>query len=31
MSDARLRQVQCLDRRGLHRMAYWEWGDPANP
>jgi pimeloyl-ACP methyl ester carboxylesterase len=20
----------CLDSRGLHRMAYWEWGDPAN-
>jgi pimeloyl-ACP methyl ester carboxylesterase len=20
-----------LDTRGLHRMAYWEWGDPANP
>ncbi len=27
----RLRQVQCADTRGLHRMAYWEWGDPANP
>ncbi len=26
-----LREVQCLDTRGLHRMAYWEWGDPANP
>ena len=26
-----LKQVQCLDTRGLHRMAYWEWGDPANP
>jgi pimeloyl-ACP methyl ester carboxylesterase len=24
-------RVQCLDNRGLHRMAYWEWGDPANP
>jgi pimeloyl-ACP methyl ester carboxylesterase len=23
--------VQCLDPRGLHRMAYWEWGDAANP
>jgi pimeloyl-ACP methyl ester carboxylesterase len=22
--------VQCLDAKGLHRMAYWEWGDPAN-
>jgi pimeloyl-ACP methyl ester carboxylesterase len=27
----RLNTVQCLDARGLHRMAYWEWGDPANP
>lgn len=26
----RLRQVQCTDAKGLHRMAYWEWGDPAN-
>ena len=31
MSDPRLRHVQCLDGRGLHRMAYWEWGDAANP
>jgi pimeloyl-ACP methyl ester carboxylesterase len=23
-----LRHVQCLDSRGLHRMAYWEWGEP---
>jgi pimeloyl-ACP methyl ester carboxylesterase len=30
-SEPRLDQVQCLDSRGLHRMAYWEWGDPANP
>ena len=27
----RLNHVQCLDSRGLHRMAYWEWGDTANP
>ena len=27
----RLKQVQCLDSQGLHRMAYWEWGDPTNP
>ena len=27
----RLHHVQCLDAKGLHRMAYWEWGDPANP
>ena len=29
--EPRLRHVQCLGSRGLHRMAYWEWGDPANP
>ncbi len=26
----RLDFVQCLHPGGLHRMAYWEWGDPAN-
>ena len=31
MTEPRLDHVQCLDSRGLHRMAYWEWGDPANP
>jgi pimeloyl-ACP methyl ester carboxylesterase len=31
MIEARLNHVQCLDTRGLHRMAYWEWGDAANP
>ncbi len=30
MTEPRLRDVQCLDSRGLHRMAYWEWGDAAN-
>jgi pimeloyl-ACP methyl ester carboxylesterase len=30
MSEPRLNHVQCLAPRGLHRMAYWEWGDPAN-
>jgi len=30
MSEPTLRHVQCLDTRGLHRMAYWEWGDPRN-
>lgn len=30
-AEPRLDFVQCLDARGLHRMAYWEWGDPANP
>src|SRR5689334_18947648 len=31
MTSPRLRHVQCLGPRGLHRMAYWEWGDPATP
>jgi pimeloyl-ACP methyl ester carboxylesterase len=31
MTEPRLKHVQCLDTRGLHRMAYWEWGDAANP
>jgi len=31
MTEPRLRHVQCLSPRGLHRMAYWEWGDSANP
>jgi pimeloyl-ACP methyl ester carboxylesterase len=30
MQEPRLRHVQCLSARGLHRMAYWEWGDPRN-
>jgi len=30
MTEPRARHVQCLDAKGLHRMAYWEWGDPAN-
>jgi len=30
-TEPRLDFVQCLDARGLHRMAYWEWGDPGNP
>ncbi|HSW03306.1 alpha/beta fold hydrolase [Aquabacterium sp.] len=30
MTEPRLKQVQCLDNRGLHRMAYWQWGDPSN-
>jgi pimeloyl-ACP methyl ester carboxylesterase len=29
--EPRLRTVSCLGGRGLHRMAYWEWGDPRNP
>ena len=31
MTEPRLNHVQCLDAQGLHRMAYWEWGDAANP
>ncbi len=31
MTEPRLNHVQCLGSRGLHRMAYWEWGDAANP
>ena len=30
-AEPRLRHVQCLAPEGLHRMAYWEWGDAANP
>ena len=29
-SEPRLGHVQCLGARGLHRMAYWEWGDPRS-
>ena len=31
MTEPVLRDLQCLDNRGLHRMAYWQWGDAANP
>ncbi|CAD5367182.1 Alpha/beta hydrolase [Rubrivivax sp. A210] len=31
MSEPRLNHIACIDARGLHRMAYWEWGDAANP
>lgn len=31
MTTPRLHHVQCLGARGLHRMAYWEHGDAANP
>ena len=31
MAEPRLRSVQCSSPAGLHRMAYKEWGDPANP
>jgi pimeloyl-ACP methyl ester carboxylesterase len=26
----RLSHVTCADSAGLHRMAYWQWGDPDN-
>ena len=29
--EPRLDHVQCLHHGGLHRMAYWQWGNPANP
>jgi pimeloyl-ACP methyl ester carboxylesterase len=31
MTEPRLNHVQCLHPQGLHRMAYWEWGDAHNP
>ncbi|HEX4510650.1 MAG TPA: alpha/beta hydrolase [Burkholderiaceae bacterium] len=31
MTEPRLLDVQCLAAGTLHRMAYWEWGDPENP
>ena len=31
MNIPRLHHVPCLNSTGLHRVAYWEWGDPANP
>ena len=30
MNSPRLHHVQCLSAGGLHRMAYWEWGDTLN-
>ena len=29
--EPRQRYVQCASPAGLHRVAYTEWGDPANP
>ena len=29
-SSPRLDYVVCASPSGVHRMAYWEWGDPAN-
>ncbi len=31
MSEPRLAFVRCLGTRGLHRMAYWVWGDASAP
>lgn len=31
MTDALLKHVTCLSPQGLHRMAYWQWGDARNP
>ena len=31
LPEPRLHSVQCLSPKGLHRMAYWEWGDASNP
>lgn len=31
MPSPRLHHVQCLNSQGLHRIAYWEWGDATNP
>ena len=31
MTEPRLHHVQALSPTGLHRMAYWEWGDAHNP
>jgi pimeloyl-ACP methyl ester carboxylesterase len=30
-AEPALKHVQCIDPKGLHKMAYWQWGDPANP
>jgi pimeloyl-ACP methyl ester carboxylesterase len=30
-TEPRLNHVLCADPLGLHRLAYTEWGDPANP
>ena len=31
MTEPTLNYVLCPDANGGHRMAYWQWGDPANP
>ncbi|HYF57679.1 MAG TPA: alpha/beta hydrolase [Burkholderiaceae bacterium] len=29
--EPELKSVTCAHPGGLHRLAYWEWGDPGNP
>lgn len=31
LSEPELRTVTCAHPGGLHRLAYWEWGEPRNP
>lgn len=31
MQEPRLQHVTCANPKGLHRMAYWEWGAQDNP
>jgi pimeloyl-ACP methyl ester carboxylesterase len=31
MLEPELRHVTCAHPGGLHRMAYWQWGEPDNP
>ena len=31
MDEPSLHHVECIGAGGLHRMAYWSWGDAANP
>lgn len=30
VTEPRLHSVMCASPAGMHRMAYWEWGDPDN-
>lgn len=30
-AEPELRTVTCAHPGGLHRLAYWQWGDPSNP
>ena len=31
MTEPRIHAVSCTSPGGLHRMAYYEWGDADNP